>query len=244
MTNLVTKNQIKFVQSLHRKKYRQKYSQFIVEGAKSVGELIHSSYEIESIYALPDWLNEHKSINASLSIVEASQKDLERMSFFKTASSVIAIAKQQKTAIVEESDWVICLDDIKDPGNLGTIVRIADWYGISTIYASEQTVDLYNPKTISSTMGSFSRVDVLYGDLESVLKNTAKQVFYALMDGASLYEQPKLEKGMLVIGSEANGISDALLSLNHTAITIPKTGGAESLNAAVATAIICDRLLR
>ena len=139
---------------------------------------------------------------------------------------------------------MICLDDIKDPGNLGTIIRIADWYGITKIYASMETVDLFNPKTISSTMGSFTRVQVQYVDLVDILKQSNKPLLYTLMQGDSIYDVSKRTEGMIVIGSEANGISDGLLELAHQSITIPRTGGAESLNAAVATAIVCDRLLR
>lgn len=244
MTNLVTKNQIKFVQSLHRKKYRQKYGQFIVEGVKSVDELIHSSYKIDTIYALPDWINEHNANTDALNIVEAGKTDLERMSYFKSASPVIAVANQYASNTVLESAWAICLDDIKDPGNLGTIIRIADWYGIKQIFASHETVDVYNPKTITSAMGSFTRVMVTYTDLLEVFKQTDKPIFFTQMAGESIYDLPKHNAGLIVIGNEANGISSGLSSIGHIDITIPKTGEAESLNAAVATAIVCDRLLR
>ena len=244
MPKLVTKNQIKFVQSLHRKKYRQKYSQFIVEGVKSVDELIHSAYKIDTIYALPDWINEHNTNTNALNVVQASKTDLERMSYFKTASPVIAVANNHSVDSISDSAWVLCLDDIKDPGNLGTIIRIADWYGITSIYASLETVDLYNPKTIASTMGSFTRVHVTYANLLEICESSKKQVFFTQMAGESIYTLPKHKEGIIVVGNEANGISDALLSTKHIDITIPKTGGAESLNAGVATAIVCDRLLR
>ena len=166
------------------------------------------------------------------------------MSFFKTAAPVIAVVNQERPTKQDASDWVICLDDIKDPGNLGTIIRIADWYGINQIYASKETVDLYNPKTISSTMGSFTRVDVDYVDLGKFFEGNTKPVFFTLMAGDSIYDVKKQTQGVVVIGSEANGISESLMSIDHHSITIPKSGGAESLNAAVATAIVCDRLLR
>ena len=185
MPKLVTKNQIKFVQSLHRKKYRQKYSQFMVEGEKSVVELIHSNFIIDSIYATSDWINEHQDITKDIPLFESSKTDLERMSFFKSASPVIAVANQAINQIRQKSDWELILDDIKDPGNLGTIVRIADWYGIKNIYCSEETVDVYNPKTISSSMGSFSRVQVIYGDLKHQIQESTKPIYYTLMDGDS-----------------------------------------------------------
>jgi len=216
----------------------------MVEGEKSVVELIHSNFIIDSIYATSDWINEHQDITKDIPLFESIKTDLERMSFFKSASPVIAVANQAINQIRQKSDWELILDDIKDPGNLGTIVRIADWYGIKNIYCSEETVDVYNPKTISSSMGSFSRVQVIYGDLKHQIQESTKPIYYTLMDGDSLYHVPKTTSGLIVIGGEANGISPELLLLKHNAITIPRTGEAESLNAAIATAIVCDRLMR
>lgn len=239
---MVTKNEIKFVQSLHRKKYRQKYGQFIVEGTKSVLELIHSNFVIEKVYATAAWINEYES-GINLDITEASTADLDRMSFFKTSSPVIAVCNFSRATHRDTDNWVIALDGINDPGNLGTIIRIADWYGISQIWCSEDTVDLYNPKTISSTMGSFTRVEVAYIDLQQALEETTRPKYFALMDGESLYSLNDVQPGILVIGSEANGIRENLISNEHIAITIPRRGKAESLNAGVATAILVDRLI-
>lgn len=244
MAKLVTKNQIKFVQSLHRKKYRQKYSQFMVEGEKSIDELIHSTYEIDSIFASSDWIDRHASLIGQVDLYESSATDLERMSFFKSASPVIAVVNHPNNHTSETSPWELVLDDIKDPGNLGTILRIADWYGITSVICSEETVDVYNPKTIASTMGSFTRVKIQYTDIHEYLTKAHKTCYFTLMSGQPVYDISKKAEGIIVIGSEANGISDKLLTISHEAITIPRTGEAESLNAAVATAIICDRLLR
>lgn len=216
----------------------------MVEGEKSVVELIHSDYKVEAIFASADWVAGNQSLLTDLAVFEGTNTDLERMSFFKSASPVIAVAYQPTTVSSSSSDWALVLDDIKDPGNLGTIIRIADWYGINSIYCSEETVDVYNPKTISSSMGSFARVNIVYDDIIQVIKNANKKVFYTLMEGESLYDIPKQSSGLIVIGGEANGISTKLLGLEHTAVTIPRTGLAESLNAGVATAIVCDRLLR
>lgn len=240
---MVTKNEIKFVQSLHRKKYRQKYGQFIVEGTKSVLELIHSNFVIEKVYATAAWINEYES-GINLDITEASTTDLDRMSFFKTSSPVLAVCNFARPKLNETGDWIIALDGINDPGNLGTIIRIADWFGIAQIWCSEDTVDLYNPKTISSTMGSFTRVEVVYTDLESALEGTSRAKYFALMEGESVYGLNDVQPGILVIGSEANGIRENLLTHEHTAVTIPRRGKAESLNAGVATAILVDRLLK
>jgi TrmH family RNA methyltransferase len=239
---VVTKNEIKFVQSLHRKKYRQKYGQFIVEGTKSVLELIHSNFVIENVYATAAWINEYES-GINIDITEASTSDLDRMSFFKTPSPVLAVCNFARPKLNETDNWIIALDGINDPGNLGTIIRIADWYGIAQIWCSEDTVDLYNPKTISSTMGSFTRVEVVYTNLESALEGTSRTKYFALMDGESVYSLNDVQPGILVIGSEANGIRQDLLENNHTAVTIPRRGNAESLNAGVATAILVDRLI-
>lgn len=241
---MVTKNEIKFVQSLHRKKYRQKYSQFIVEGTKSVVELINSSYQVNHIYASKEWLNEHVDQLKSIKQTEASLADLERLSFFKSASPVVAVAEMPQEEIPATSDqWILALDGISDPGNLGTIIRIADWYGIKHIICSDDTVDQFNPKTISSTMGSFTRVMFHYTDLKEYIQQTNQEVYFTLMQGADVKTINPKQPGIIVIGSEANGISDEVLQLPHTAVTIPKNGQAESLNAAVATGIICDRLI-
>ncbi|MCB9261619.1 MAG: RNA methyltransferase [Flavobacteriales bacterium] len=239
---MITKNYIKFVQSLHQKKYRQKYTQFIVEGEKSVIELINSDFEICEINASIEWIEKNANHLKNQKIQEASKADLERMSFFKTPSEVIAVVNQKKHKKPNLSQKkILCLDGINDPGNLGTIVRIADWYGLNYIFCSPDTVDFYNPKTISSTMGSFTRVEVIYIDLVSLLGSIHLPILFAEMEGQSVYETTEKE-AILVIGSEANGISNELKSVQHQSITIPKFGKAESLNAAVATAILCDRI--
>lgn len=215
----------------------------MVEGEKSVDELIHSSFRILSICASPEWI-ERNPITSDTEVFEATRTDLERMSFFKTASPVVAVVEQRLDASPKlDQDWILALDGINDPGNLGTIIRIADWYGIRQIWCSPNTVEVYNPKTISSTMGSFTRVDVLYIDLAKTLSEVDSPLLFALMEGKVASQFTDIKKGILVIGSEANGISDELLNLKHQAITIPRVGKAESLNAGVATAILCDRLI-
>ena len=239
---MASKNQIKFVQSLHRKKYRQRYSQFIVEGEKSVNEVLNSSWRIDSIFATEQWLY-NQDITPNIQQVICSQTDLERMAFFKSASPVLAVVNLPDNVLYKpEENWTLLLDGIADPGNLGTIIRIADWYGIKQVICSPNTVDVYNPKCISSTMGSFVRVEVLYTELAPIIRQTKHPVLFTLMHGADVRTQ-HLSSGLIVIGSEANGISQSLLELPHTAITIPKKGNAESLNAAVATGIICERLI-
>ncbi len=217
----------------------------MVEGEKSVLELVNSSLKTVEIFAREEWLKTHNSELNGITCHSASQADLERMSFFKSPSPVIAVA-EQRTIVESEptSKWIIALDGINDPGNLGTIIRIADWYGIDQVWCSNNTVDVYNPKVISSTMGSFTRVTVIYDELHERLAQPNQRLFFTLMAGESVSNISSEPGGIIVIGSEANGISDKVLALHHEAITIPRLGEAESLNAGVATAIICDRLVR
>ncbi len=217
----------------------------MVEGEKSVAELIHSDYKISEINASNQWIESNAELRVDYPIKEASKADLERMSFFKSPSPVLAIASEKDPILPDFTQkWTLCLDGINDPGNLGTIIRIADWYGIKQVLCSTDTVDLYNPKSISSTMGSFTRVDVIYTDLTDVLPQSNSPLLFTLMEGESVVNMKLTEGGIIVIGSEANGISKQVLSLQHKAITIPRIGQAESLNAGVATAIICDRLIQ
>lgn len=216
----------------------------MVEGEKSVLELVNSSLKTVEIFAREDWLQAHQNEVTGVQTHSATQADLERMSFFKTPSPVIAIAEQESHPDSEpRSSWIIALDGINDPGNLGTIIRIADWYGVDQVWCSNNTVDVYNPKVISSTMGSFTRVRVIYDDLQSRLEQTSRRLLFTLMDGQPVSQVSKDQGGIIVIGSEANGISAEILGLDHEAVTIPRIGQAESLNAGVATAIICDRLI-
>ena len=208
-------------------------------------ELIHSDFDIEVIYASDKWLLDNQDVLEGQQIEQAEKKDLERMSYFKSASPVVALAHQKKNVLPDYSlNWQLALDGINDPGNLGTIIRIADWYGIKQILCSSTTVDLYNPKTISSTMGSFGRVDLIYGNLEELLDASGKPLYYALMQGQSVVSMDRPTEGVIVIGSEAHGISEGMMSLDHQAITIPRVGTAESLNAGIATAIVCDRFIQ
>ncbi|MBI1305889.1 MAG: RNA methyltransferase [Bacteroidetes bacterium] len=241
---MISKSRIKFVQSLHKKKYRQKYGQFTVEGAKSVGELLHSNFRIKSIFCTQEWLDLQPAFNTPEEFVITDEADLQRISFFATASPVIAIAEIPTSGSIhlKPGEWIIALDGINDPGNLGTIIRIADWYGIKQMICSKDTVDLFNPKTISSTMGSFARVQVDYCDLSTYLK-TDIPVYFCEMEGETLHTLEHIKPGIIVIGSEAHGIRTQLQTLPHRSITIKRIGEAESLNAAIATGIICDRLI-
>ena len=243
---MISKNRIKFIQSLHKKKYRQRYGQFTVEGTKSVVELIHSPLQIDEILASPDWLNQNKSILHGLLVTEANNQDLSRISFFATSSPVLAIAKIPDTNAFSalKGEWSLALDGINDPGNLGSIIRIADWYGIKQLALSDNTVDVYNPKVISASMGSFTRCSFSVVKLETTFSEIDVPIYYCLMKGNTLHNYGKAEPGLIVIGSESHGIRENLLNLTHVPITINRIGDAESLNAAIATGIVCDRLIQ
>ena len=237
---LPSKVKLKQYQQLHSKKFRQKYGLFLVEGLKSVNELSQSDWPVECIVCTSAFLERYGDrILGDFDLV--STEEFAAISHLTNPQEVLAIARFREQNI-DPSSWQIALDGIRDPGNLGTIIRIADWYGINTIYCSSHTVDFYNSKVIQSTMGSFLRVQVVVGELADLLQD--KDVYATLLDGENIRTLSKPSGGVLLIGNEANGIEPATLeTLPHTAITIPSRGSTESLNAAMATAICCERLL-
>jgi TrmH family RNA methyltransferase len=239
---MLSKNELKYIQSLCQKKQRQAEGLFLAEGAKLVDELLHSDYRIRSIYAVEEWVQAHPAVQATV----VTQPELERMSNLQTPNQVLAIAEQQSPASEPglKDKLTILLDGIQDPGNLGTIIRIADWFGINQIVASNDTVELYNPKVIQSSMGSFLRVKLWYKDAGSWIQTCSVPIYGALLKGTSLYQVPPVKEGLLVIGNESKGIREDLMPYISAPVTIPRSGGAESLNAAVATGIILSHILK
>ena len=240
---MVSKNELKYIQSLCHKKNRQEEAIFIAEGPKIIDELLQSDFVIRKIYAVQEWANKHK--NSTIEIAVVTEQELERISALQTANQVLAVVEQQRqisSPLLQEQISLV-LDGIQDPGNLGTIIRITDWFGIEQIICSDDTVELYNPKVIQSTMGSFVRTKLWYLDLNEMLSNISIPLFGALLDGESVYELSKPNEGLLLIGNEGKGIRNELLKYVSHPITIPKRGGAESLNAAVAAGIILSHLL-
>ncbi|MES2372798.1 MAG: RNA methyltransferase [Bacteroidota bacterium] len=240
---MLSKNEYKYIQSLCQKKQRQEERLFIAEGPKLVDELLHSHYTIRKLYALSDWVIKNKDV---ADVVTVTDIELAKISGLQTPNQVLAIVEQQapanKPAIKDQITLV--LDGIQDPGNFGTIIRIADWFGIKQIVASEDTVELYNPKVIQSTMGSFMRVNVWYQSLPAFLQSAGIPVYGALLNGKNMHGEPPVTEGLLVIGNESKGISKELLPFISHPITIPRLGGAESLNAAVAAGIIVSHLTK
>ncbi len=240
---MLSKNEVKYIQSLYHKKQREQQGLFIAEGPKLLTELLTSNFTIETIYATAEWLV--NNIIKHPAIVTITAQELERISNLQTPNQVVAIVRQQTptTSPNFSKGLTLALDGIQDPGNLGTIIRIADWFGITQIICSHDTVELYNPKVIQSTMGSFLRTKLWYQDLASTISSTEVPVFGALLEGASIYKIAKPKAGILVIGSEGSGISKEVLPYISNPVTIPRIGGAESLNAAVATGIIVSHLV-
>jgi TrmH family RNA methyltransferase len=239
---MLTKNQIKLIKQLHQKKYRNLYQTFIVEGEKNVLEFLNSSFECENIYFLKSQNNFLKNSKA----IEVKDDQLKQMSALSTPNDCLAIFKIKPNDEEINANIVLVLDQIQDPGNLGTIIRLCDWFGVEHIVCSLNTVDVYNPKVVQATMGSLSRVHVHYLPLNDFLKSTSLPIYGTFMSGSSIYEE-KIEKGCIVMGNEANGISAAVEKLIAKKISIPRFGKiqkTESLNVAVATTICLNEVFR
>jgi len=221
---------------LSQKKFRDQLNWFVAEGPKIVAELIELiPQQIEKIYGVQGWLEDNRSLIQKMNVVEVNDVELERLSHLQTPNQVIAVLKKIPSKEPDDSSFTLFLDAIQDPGNFGTIVRIADWFGVKNIVCSLGCADLYNPKVIQSTMASIARVNIHYDERGEWLKEQSVPVFAATLNGTSLYKHLKSDKGILIIGNESKGISKEVLQYATEQITIPKKGEAESLNAAVAT---------
>ena len=245
----LSKNKIKYINSLRIKKFRQKYNNFIAEGDKIAREIIlQQNVEIEAIYATASWIDTYES---QLSVgrdkvFNISITELKGISTLKTANEVLIIAKQPSFKLSPEilkKQLILYLDAIQDPGNMGTILRIADWFGIPAVYCSEECADLYNPKVVQASMGAFLRVSVNTSSLETIKSKLEIPVLGATLQGENVYKMDLPEAGIIVIGNESKGIRPSNLELLTHQIKIPSfgDGGAESLNAGVATGIICSQ---
>jgi TrmH family RNA methyltransferase len=243
---MISINQKKFVSSLKQKKFRTERGLFIVEGVKLVQELLLSNYQISAIYATKSWMDKNQEVD-SANISEVSEKELLRISSLTTPNEVLAVVEQKVSQLETVSSQLnIAIDKIQDPGNLGNIIRTADWFGIQNIICSKDSVDLYNPKVLQATMGSFFRMNIVYTDLaEFFLENTRLTVYGALLDGEDVYQKELNSAGaVLLMGNESKGISEALKPFITEKVLIPNFGKAESLNVATATAILCSEFKR
>ena len=247
---MLTKKIAKYIQSLSHKKFRDEERSFIAEGPKVVEEFLTTKkFDCEMLVAENDWLTEHKVLLENLDlqtvfVVEAHR--LESLTLLKTSNKVLGVFKQpvRKDEFILNGKITLMLDDLQDPGNMGTIIRIADWFGIDQIVCSKNSVERFNPKVVQSTMGSLARVEVLYTDLIPFIeKNKHIPVYSAALDGESIFEMEKIKEGIIVIGNESKGIHEELLKVSTHKITIPRIGQAESLNAAVAAGIIISHIV-
>lgn len=240
---MVSKNQIKLITSLQQKKYRKQEQLFFVEGVKGVQELLDSNFELYELFTTK---SDFQAIEKS-KIYSISDAELKKISALTTPNSCLAVFKIPKPIPFEQNGLILALEDVRDPGNLGTIIRLCDWFGIKTLFCTEETVDAYNPKVVQATMGSVSRVNVVYGDLGKFLAETKLPIFGTFMDGKNIYKESLPNEGIIVMGNEANGISKAIEKLVSKRIAIPRFSAlqaTESLNVATATAIILSEFKR
>ena len=241
---MLPKSKIKIVKSLKHKKNRINSNLFIVEGVKSFNEVINSDYQIEFTVISNETFSSYYSDKKLNNLYVVSSDEVKKLSSLHNNNSVISVVKKIKieNKLIDYSNLIIALDSINDPGNLGTIIRTADWFNIKTIVCSRNTVDIYNSKVIQSTMGSFTRVNVLYDDLENILGSKEVKVYGTSIGGDDIKEIKKLTSGIILFGSESSGISDKLKKYVDKWISIKKVGGAESLNVSVSAGVILHKL--
>lgn len=238
---MLSKNQIKLITSLKKKKYRQQHGFFVVEGVKTIKELLQSHLVLHALYT-----TESFNIDAKNEIL-ISETDLKRISFLTTPNTALAIFKIPLPKPLEKKGLIVALDAVRDPGNLGTIIRLCDWFGVKDLVCSNEAVDCFNPKVIQATMGSITRVNISYVNLVDFLKSINLPVFGAFMEGETVYKSKLPEQGVLVMGNEANGVSKEVEAVINEKISIPRFGdlqATESLNVATATAILLSEFRR
>ena len=241
--NKISNTQIKHVRFLQQKKYRQKYNQFIVEGLKSVDEFLKSTLLCVGVFGNEEVLNRFVSEIESAKCFYANNKQLEQLTGLKSAQQVLAIfEKPHLGAIDGAANVILALDDIRDPGNLGTIIRTADWFGYKEIVCSNSSVDCYNGKVIQASMGSLSRMKVHYVDLPQFIKEQNTHTLVVADMSGENFKEFKWRNHILVIGNEGSGASDEIRDLMRAKITIPRKGEAESLDAAISAAILLAQI--
>lgn len=244
---MLGKSKIKYIQSLGQKKHRDDERLFIAEGPKIVAEMLDASPgAVSQVYALSSWIRENEGRYDASLITEVGEDELSKISQLHTPNQVLAVIKQYPSSatLLAKGGIMLALDTIQDPGNLGTIIRIADWFGITHIVCSHECADQYNPKVVQSTMGSIARVQLHYTDLAAWLAAQKEaRIYGAALEGQDITKMNKLSEGIIVIGNESKGISAPVMKQVNVRITIPQKGKAESLNAAVAAGIIVSHLI-
>ena len=238
---MISKSQIKLIRSLQQKKYRSKLKLFVAEGPKVINELLTAKFKLHSLYATVEDL--FTGVNSEI----ISDEEISKISFLKNANNSVAVFTIPEQKKPKKEGITLLLDSIRDPGNLGTIIRLSDWFNVSNIICSSDSVDCFNPKVIQATMGSISRVSISYCDLTKYLSLNDLPVYAGTMDGKNIYKEKLPENAIVILGNESNGISDTLLNLTTHKIGIPRFGNnhqTESLNVAVATAILFSEFKR
>ncbi|WP_298892498.1 RNA methyltransferase [uncultured Psychroserpens sp.] len=236
---MLTKNHIKLIASLGQKKFRIQHQLFVVEGIKGIQEFLNSRFELYQLFST------EAIFNAETVLI--SEKDLLRISSLKTPNTAVAVFRIPKQNEIVYNGLILALDDVRDPGNLGTIIRLCDWFGIKDLICSKATVDCYNSKVVQATMGSLTRVNVQYTDLNDFIKSTKTEVFGTFMDGDTIYNETLSDTGIIIMGNEANGISEAIGKQVTKRLSIPRFGNlqaTESLNVATATAVVLSEFKR
>jgi TrmH family RNA methyltransferase len=248
---VLTNSQIKHIVSLKQKKFRTEHQQFVVEGVKVVKELLASPYKVDAVYVLGEYASEFEALSSLVPTIITEQQ-LQKISNLDAPNNVLALASIPKAPLAFKqlnNKLVLALDTINDPGNLGTIIRTAAWFGIDTIICSPNTTDAWNPKAVQSSMGALFRTNVVYADLKKVVEeynNAGVPVYATTLDGTDIYKTALSSNGLIVIGSESHGVSPELLSIIDKKLLIPSfsSGAAESLNAAVAAGVVCSEFRR
>lgn len=237
----LSKNHLKLITSLHQKKYRQRHEMFVVEGVKVVDEFLNSSFELRQLFSTDS------QFDTKHDFIHISEEELKKISRFVHPNKVLGIFEIPEARQLKSSGLILALDSINDPGNLGTIIRLCDWFGVSQIVCSKDTVDCYNNKVVQASMGSLTRVELVYTDLTSFLVDAKLPIFIADMGGENVYQTALPQEAILVMGNEANGISEEISALTSSVLGIPyfgKTKQIESLNVANATAILLSEFSR
>lgn len=249
---MISKNKIKLIQSLNRKKYRDETKLFVAEGHRLIDQLVQYNFQFHTIIAVPERIKKYSKLKCE--ILEALPSEMSKISFLKTAPDILAICYQNQTdisSIAYNNELVLALDDVQDPGNLGTIIRLASWFGIQNIICSENTADCYNPKVIQSTMGAIAKVAVHYTCLHDLIqkkKNEGTPIYGTFLDGENIYNTKLSSNGIAILGNEGNGISPPIEALVDSKLLIPNfsvdQSNVESLNVSMAASIVCSEFRR
>ena len=239
----ISKSQLKLITSLSQKKYRQKHRLFIAEGIKVVNELLNSAFEVELIFCT----NDFETMLPENKVTRVSETELKKISTLKSPNKVFSLFKIPEEKSIQNSGLILALDAINDPGNLGTIIRLCDWFGISQLICSKDTVDCYNQKVVQASMGSLTRINIQYLDLKDYISESRLPSFIADMNGENIYKTSVPKEGILILGNEANGVSKEIKNQVQHKVSIPRFGETqrtESLNVATAAAILISEFKR